>query len=77
MNNASVHRFHDRVALSLPGSGETVYLEPKEAAKLAKLLTEGARSVRNETFGQSNFGTHEIPLNGNPLFKQVRKNDQH
>lgn len=71
--NAQVHRFHDRVALSLPGAGETVYLEPKEAAKLARALSGGARNIKAQKFVDSDFGTVEIPLNGNPLFKQVRK----
>ena len=26
MKNASVHRFHDKAAVSLPGDGETVYM---------------------------------------------------
>lgn len=72
---AQVHRFRDLIALSMPHhvAGETVYLEPKEAAKLAKLLTEGARSVRNTPFTESTFGTRSLPLNENMAFKQVRK----
>ena len=63
MKGASVHRFGDLVALALPGKGETVYLNPAEARKLARALNAGARSVKTEPrFSQSSFGTIEVPL---------------
>ena len=59
---ASVHRFRNLVALYVPGLDETVYLSHQEAGKLARALNKAARSVRSETFLNSQVGTLEIPL---------------
>ncbi|HFH4279289.1 TPA: hypothetical protein ACGJ4S_000993 [Pseudomonas aeruginosa] len=47
MKNAQIHRFGDRVAVSLPGKGETVYLSEKEARALARVLVDCARKPKN------------------------------
>lgn len=49
---AQVHRFHDRVALHA-GKGETVYLSPKNARKMARALNAAARSCDKESFVES------------------------
>ena len=56
--NVQVHRFGGRVAVSLPGKGETVYLTPKEAQRLAKALNAGARNIAQQPrFSESDFVT--------------------
>ncbi len=57
-----VHRFRDNVAISLPGSSETVYLSQTEAVKLAGTLRRCAKDVRAKPFGQSDFETWEKRL---------------
>ena len=49
---AQVHRFRDRVAVFV-GDGETVYLSPKNARKLARALNAAARSCDTESFADS------------------------
>jgi hypothetical protein len=49
---AQVHRFRDKVAVYV-GGGETVYLSPKNARKLARALNAAARSCDREPFAQS------------------------
>ena len=56
---ASVHRFHDTVAAHV-GKGATTYLTTKQARALARALYAGARSVENEAFANSSFGTVTI-----------------
>lgn len=58
-NIASVHRFGDKVAVSV-GDGSTTYLTPQQAKKLAKALNACAKSVLTEKFVDSHFGTVEI-----------------
>lgn len=53
---ASVHRFRDYVAVHV-GTGETVYLEPKQAKALARALNKVARDCENEAFSDSTVGT--------------------
>ena len=60
--NAHLHRFGDKVALSLPGGGETLYLTPKEARAIAKALNAGARDVAAVKFTESSFGSTEVKL---------------
>lgn len=61
--SAFVYRFVDRVAISLPGTGETIYLTAAEARKLARALNAGARSVKEEPqFSTSTFGTVEVDV---------------
>lgn len=62
LKNASLHRFHDFVALSLPGNGETLYLNSKEAKELAKALNKIAKSVTSEGFIESTVGTITVSL---------------
>jgi hypothetical protein len=60
---ARVHRYHDSVAVHV-GSGETTYLSPKNARRLATALLQAAKSVETEKFSESNvpntsiFGTN-------------------
>lgn len=56
---ASVHRFHDKVAVYV-GDGGTTYLSAKQAEALAKALRACAKSVKTEKFSESNFNTAEI-----------------
>lgn len=65
MKAASVHRFHDYIALSLPGTGETCYIPADAARKLARALNRYARSVEKEKFFESALGTATIPLSNN------------
>ena len=61
--DAHVHRFRDRIALSLPGSGETVYLSAKEARRLGRILRECARDVVTiPDFSQSAFSAQAVEL---------------
>lgn len=60
--NASLHRFGDRVAISLPGKGETLYLTAEEASLLAFGLEKCAMSINTEKFTESNFGTYTVNL---------------
>lgn len=60
LNIATVHRFRDSVAVRT-GQGETVYLSPAQARKLANALRIAARSCSTEKFTDSNVGTLEIP----------------
>lgn len=57
---ASVHRFGDQVAIYV-GDGSTTYLTAKQARALAQALRDCARSVVNEKFFESSFGTREVP----------------
>jgi hypothetical protein len=49
---AQVHRFRDKVAVYV-GKGETVYMSPKNARRLAGALNAAARSCDREPFAQS------------------------
>lgn len=60
--HAQVHRFRDYVAVYL-GTGETVYLEPKQAHALAKALNKAAKSCETESFSDSTCGTAEFTFN--------------
>lgn len=60
--NAHLHRFGDKVALSLPGKGETLYFTPKEARAIAKALNAGARDIGACKFTESNYSSQEIVL---------------
>lgn len=63
LKNAHVHRFHDRVAISLPGRGETVYLSADEAAWLADQLGAGSKDVNDcPRYLDSSFSTREMEL---------------
>ena len=55
--SAQVHRFRHAVAAYL-GKGETTYLSPKDARKLARALIACARDCeREELFSKSTFRT--------------------
>ena len=63
LKNAHVHRFHDRVALSLPGDGQTVYLTADEAAWLADMVGACAKDVNDcPRYVDSSFSTRELVL---------------
>ena len=53
---ASVHRFGDKVAVYV-GDGSTTYLTVKQARALAHALRTCAKSVVDERFVDSSFGT--------------------
>jgi len=57
---ASVHRFGDKVAVYV-GDGSTTYLTAKQARRLGAALRDCARSVVNEKFVNSEFGTRDVP----------------
>lgn len=61
MKNASVHRFHDKAAVSLPGDGETVYMTAAAARMMGRALLDCAASIAAEPFTLSRFGTVTIP----------------
>lgn len=56
---AQVHRFRDAVALYV-GNGRTVYLDRRDAARLAKALSAVARDVKARPFQDSTCGTFEL-----------------
>ena len=56
---AQTHRFRDYVAVYI-GTGETVYLTPKQARQLTRAINKVARSCDTESFSQSTCGTHEF-----------------
>lgn len=53
---AQVHRFRAWVAVYI-GPGETAYMKPDDAAKLARAINRAVKSCRNETFQDSTCGT--------------------
>ena len=59
-NIANVHRFGDKVAVYV-GDGSTTYLTAKQARALARALRDCAKSVVDEKFVNSAFGTRDIP----------------
>lgn len=56
---AHVHRFGDKVAVYV-GDGSTTYLTAKQARALARALRTCAKSVVEEKFTNSNFGSVTI-----------------
>lgn len=62
MKSAHVHRFGLDVAVSLPGNGETAYMQPGEARALARLLTDAARDVDARRFTESQFSGGDVAL---------------
>lgn len=61
MSIASVHRFHDEVAVHV-GDGQTTYLSAKQARKLARALNKAAKSVETESFLKCSNVTAEIEV---------------
>lgn len=61
MKTAQIHRFGDCVAMFL-SNGETVYMTPKDARKIAKNLNACARDVKHAKFVDGTFKTFEIDL---------------
>jgi hypothetical protein len=51
---ASVHRFHDKVAVYV-GTGETVYLDAEQAAALAAAIQKCKRDIFSKSFSESKF----------------------
>lgn len=51
---ASVHRFHDTVAVYM-GTGETVYLDVEQAATLAAAIQKCKRDIFSNGFTDSKF----------------------
>lgn len=62
MKSAQVHRFQNFAAISLPGSGETVYLLPEDARAIADALRDCAADIRARGFAGSQFRTRSVPL---------------
>lgn len=61
MSTAQVHRFGDCVAAYL-GDGQTVYMTPGDAKRLAVALNKCARDCIANKFTDSKFTTFELPL---------------
>ena len=61
---ARVHRFHNYVALSLPGKGETVYMSADEALQMGNALIRFAFDVNACGFTHSTMLARAIELNG-------------
>lgn len=57
-----LHRFGDKIAISLPGNGETKYLSSSEAKALAKELNRGVRNIKAKKFVESDFGSPVVKL---------------
>lgn len=54
MARVAIHRFRDEVAITVTGvGGETVYLEPRDALKLATGIRKAAISCKREAFSES------------------------
>lgn len=62
MAAAQVHRFREKVAIHLPGKGETVYLTQKEARAIARALTSCARDIGARKFTESQFTTVAVEV---------------
>lgn len=60
---AQVHRLRERVAISV-GGGVTVYLDARDARKLARAIRVCAKSCERESFVDSTCGTHEFHFDG-------------
>lgn len=59
-DKASIHRFHDKVAISLPGQ-PTSYFSEEFAWKLGNALKEAAADIsKNKRFADSAFTTKEV-----------------
>lgn len=63
MAHAQIHRFREKVAIYL-ANGSTVYLTPSEAKAVAKALNACAKDIKARGFGDSEFHTVEIKLEG-------------
>lgn len=54
MARVAIHRFREEVAIAVTGvGGETVYLSPSDALKLATGIRKAALSCKRETFAAS------------------------
>lgn len=60
---ANVHRFRDRVAISV-GDGSTFYLTHDQAAELGRILEKAAGDVATCKFTNSSFGSQYILIGG-------------
>lgn len=56
MAKAQVHRFRDSVAVWI-GTGETVYMTPRDARRFARAINKAAKSCESESFADSTCGT--------------------
>lgn len=61
MISAQVHRFHNNVAIYV-GSGETVYLSPAQAHRIARALNAGARDIELVKFTDSTLSTVHLTI---------------
>jgi len=57
---ASLHRFHDKAALAIRGSRETLYLTPQEARELGAALVECAANIESANFLGSNYSGRDV-----------------
>lgn len=64
MNTAQIHRFREKVALSVPGHSETLYITPEQAQELALAIAEAARDTLEKTFTESTLRPVLIDLAG-------------
>lgn len=79
--SAHVHRFGDTVAVSA-GTGDTCYIDPKTARKLARAIMRAAQSVEREKYGQSPGGLtvsldlgEQGPYSGNPRYDTLPRDE--
>ncbi len=64
----TLHRFRDRAAVAITGTGGgTVYLDAKAARALAREAARLARSLERETFAESSFAGAEIEAKRGPV----------
>ena len=61
IKTAQLHRFGDCVVMYL-SKGETVYMTPKDAIRLAKHLTACSKDIKSNRFVNGTFPTVEMTL---------------
>lgn len=61
MKTAQIHRFGDCIAMYL-SNGETVYMTPQDARKIAKNLNACARDIKQAKYINGTFKTFELEL---------------
>lgn len=64
MNQFTIYRFHDTVAIHAPDDTRTMYLSSKEAKRLARALYRVARDIGDCAFVDSDLGMLKAELIG-------------
>ena len=60
--SAQIHRYGEKVAIYL-GSGNTFYLLPRQAKRIAQYLMEYAKDIEKREFKESTIGTIQMTIN--------------